>query len=103
MPRSSRRKGSSQVGRGGYATPILQLAAAALPVTACSTAPAQDLVGSYFPAWMLCAAGGVVAAVIIRLILVAAGISEYVVAPPLTYTAIAASATFGFWLTWYGH
>ena len=103
MPRSSRRKGSSQVGRGGYATPILQLAAAALPVTACSTAPAQDLVGSYFPAWMLCAAGGIVAAVIIRLILGALGINDYLVAPPLTYVAIAGSATLLIWLAWYGH
>jgi hypothetical protein len=40
--------------------------AIALPVAACSSAPTMDLFGSYFPAWMPCAAIAVVAAIIIR-------------------------------------
>src|ERR1700726_3474032 len=51
------------------------------------TPPTMDLLGSFFPAWMLCAVIGIVAAVIIRQILVAAGINDYVVAPLLTYVA----------------
>ena len=103
MARSSKRNRSPQVGRNRRAAPILQLVAMTLPVAACNTAPTQDLVGSYFPAWMLCATAGIVAAVIIRQILVAAGIHDYVVAPLLTYVAIAGSATFLIWLLWYGH
>jgi YtcA family len=45
----------------------------ALPVAACNYAPTMDLFGSYFPAWMLCAALGIVVAVIIRQILAVAG------------------------------
>ena len=78
-------------------------AAIALPVAACNYAPTMDLFGSYFPAWMLCAAVGIVAAVIIRQILVVAGISEYVIAPLLSYAGLAVSATLLAWPLWFGH
>jgi YtcA-like protein len=77
--------------------------AIALPVAACSYSPTMDLLGSYFPAWMLCAVIGIVASVIIRQILAVAGINEYVVAPLLTYAALAVSATLLAWLLWFGH
>jgi hypothetical protein len=74
-----------------------------LPVAACNYAPTMNLLGSYFPAWMLCAAIGVVAAIIIRQILAVAGINDYVVAPLLTYAGLAVSATLLAWLLWFGH
>src|ERR1700752_2101065 len=77
--------------------------AMALPVAACNSAPTMDLFGSYFPAWMLCAAVGIVAAIIIRQILAVAGINDYVVAPLLTYAGLAVSATLLAWLLWFGH
>ena len=77
--------------------------AIALPVAACSYSPTMDLLGSYFPAWMLCAVIGIVAAVIIRQILAVAGINDYVVAPLLTYAGLAVSATLLVWLLWFGH
>jgi len=77
--------------------------AIALPVAACSYSPTMDLLGSYFPAWMLCAVIGIAAAVIIRQILTVAGINDYVVAPLLTYAALAVSATLLAWLLWFGH
>jgi hypothetical protein len=43
--------------------------AIALPVVACDSAPTPNLSGSYFPAWILCGAVGIVPAVIIRQIL----------------------------------
>jgi hypothetical protein len=76
--------------------------AIATPVAACNYAPTMDLFGSYFPAWMLCAALGIVAAVTIRQILAVAGINDYVVAPLLTYAALAVSATLLTWLLWFG-
>jgi YtcA family len=77
--------------------------AIALPVTACNYAPTMDLFGSFFPAWMLCAALGVVTAVFIRQILAVVGINDYVVAPQLTYAALVVSATLLAWLLWFGH
>ena len=77
--------------------------AIALPVAACDSAPTLNLLGSYFPAWMLCAVIGIVTAVIIRQILAVAGINDYVVAPLLTYAGLAVSATLLAWLLWFGH
>jgi hypothetical protein len=77
--------------------------AIALPVAACNSAPTMDLLGSYFPGWMLCAVLGIVAAFIIRQILAVAGINDYVVAPLLTYAGLALSATLLAWLFWFGH
>jgi YtcA-like protein len=77
--------------------------AIALPVAACNFAPTMDLFGSYFPAWMLCAAAGIAAAIILRQILAVAGIGDYLVAPLLTYAALALSATLLAWLIWFGH
>ena len=74
-----------------------------LPVAACNSAPTMNLFGSYFPAWMLCAAIGIVAAVIIRQILAVAGINDHVVAPLLTYVGLAVSAMLVAWLLWFGH
>jgi hypothetical protein len=66
-------------------------------------APTLDLLGSYFPAWMLCAAAGVVAAVVIRQVLVVVGVGEHIVAPLLTYAGLALSATWLIWLLMFGH
>lgn len=77
--------------------------AIALPVAASSYSPTMDLLGSYLPAWMLCVVIGIVASVIIRQILAMAGINDYVVAPLLTYAALAVSATLLAWLLWFGH
>jgi YtcA family len=81
----------------------LRRVAIALAVSGCNYAPTMDLFGSYFPAWMLCAALGIVTAIIIRQILALMGINDYVVAPLLTYAALAVSATLLAWLLWFGH
>ena len=94
---------SFQGGRSRCAALGVPRIAIALPVAACSYSPTMDLFGSYFPAWMLCAAVGIVASVIIRQILAVAGINDYVVAPLLTYAALAVSATLLAWLLWFGH
>ena len=77
--------------------------AIALPVAGCSYSPTLNLLGSYFPAWMLCAVIGIGASVIIRQILAVAGINDYVIAPLVTYAGLAVSATLVAWLLWFGH
>jgi len=65
--------------------------------------PTLDLLGSYFPAWMLCAVAGVVIAALIRQVLAVVGIGEYVIAPLLTYAGLALSTTWLIWLLLFGH
>ncbi len=97
------RAGRVRADRNCCAVRGLRRVAIALPVGACNYSPTMDLFGSYFPAWMLCAAAGIVATVIIRQILAAAGINDYVVAPLLTYAGLAVSGTLLTWLIWFGH
>ena len=92
-----------RAGRRRCASRAFWLTAIALPAAGCTNSPTLNLLGSYFPAWMLCAVLGVVAAVIIRQILAVAGINDYVVAPLLTYAGLAISATLLAWLFWFGH
>jgi len=97
---SGRRVRASRCCRPAFA---LWRAAIVLAVSGCNSSPTLDLFGSYFPAWMLCAAIGVAAAVVIHQVLGVAGINDYVVAPLLTYAGLAVSATLLIWLLWFGH
>lgn len=95
--------GGTSVGlwRRSNALKGLRLLAIPLLAAGCSHSPTLNLFGSYFPAWMVCAALGAIAAVLIRQILRVAGVDEYVVAPALTYVAFAVAAALLFWLLWF--
>jgi hypothetical protein len=66
-------------------------------------APSFILFGAYFPAWMFCAAFGIIGAVATRVVMVTTGLSEllpfqlFVCASAGLMLAIAA------WLFWFGH
>jgi hypothetical protein len=72
-----------------------------LVISGCSHSPTLNLLGSYFPAWMLCAVLGVIAAIIIRQILRFYAIDEYVLAPLLTYACFAVAGSLLSWLLWF--
>jgi hypothetical protein len=76
---------------------------AALCLADCSRSPAQNMFGSFFPAWMLCTVAGIASAVILRQVLSTFGIIQYLIAPPLTYLCIAVAGTLLVWLLWFGH
>jgi hypothetical protein len=75
----------------------------ALCLAGCNASPAQDMMGSFFPAWMLCAAAGVVIAIILRQGFGMLQLNRYLIAPPLTYVCIAVAGTLLVWLLWFGH
>ena len=84
----------------------MRLAAASVVpgwLAGCSAAPTQNIMGSFFPAWLLCVVIGVVAAVGLRLVLGAVGAHGYVVVPLLTYVATALATAMLAWLVWFGH
>jgi|GEM_PF-4544094 len=72
-------------------------------LSACQTAPAQDVLGSFFPSWLLCAALGAVVSAVLRAVLGVARIEDIVVLPMLTYLAVGLATTLGIWLIWFGH
>lgn len=78
------------------------LACVVMPIGGCNASPSQNILGSFFPAWLLCAAIGLAAAIIGRWVLTVAGIVPHLLLPPLTYLAIAVAVTLLAWLTWFG-
>jgi hypothetical protein len=75
---------------------------AGLGLTGCSPiggAPAIPLFGAYFPGWMACAFGGILGAILVRLVLIRAGIDDAIPIRLPIYMGIA--ATIGFLLYLY--
>ena len=78
------------------------LAPALLCLAGCSQSPSQNILGSFFPAWILCTAIGITAAVVCRIFLGAVRLQPYVLAPPFTYLAVTMAVTLFTWLIWFG-
>jgi urea transporter len=76
---------------------ILRPVAAFAPLllTGCGRAPAFDLFGSFFPAWLACFAVGIVLAVICRALLQP---RVEIAFPVLVYPSLTAIFTFALWL-----
>lgn len=68
-------------------------------LTSCSRAPSFDILGSYFPAWLMCLVLGVVLTAVIRSLLLRFQIG--VVFPIVVYPSLAALFAFGMWLVFY--
>jgi hypothetical protein len=73
---------------------------ALLSLTGCNGAPSRNILGSYFPSWMVCALLGLVMAGIARAILKSTGLLHELPAPFLVLLAIGCAATFAIWLVW---
>jgi hypothetical protein len=76
------------------------LALMGVVLSACDGAPSRNILGSYFPSWMVCALAGIAAAVIGRSILKGTGLLGELPAPLAVLLAIACAVTFGLWLLW---
>jgi urea transporter len=68
---------------------------APLVLTGCGRAPAFDVLGSFFPAWLVCFAVGILLAVICRALLQP---RVEIAFPILVYPSLTAVFTFALWL-----
>ncbi len=89
----------SQHGSTFRAKPVAFLLASSL-MTSCSRAPSFDILGSYFPAWLICLALGVVLTAVTRWLLLRFQIG--VVFPIVVYPSLTALFAFAMWLLFYG-
>jgi len=71
--------------------------------TGCNTAPSQDIVGSFFPSWMLCALIGIIFSAVVHRIFVKTGVEENLPAKPFLYLLLILIFTFIIWLLWFGN
>ena len=63
--------------------------------------PTIDILGSYFPAWMICIVSGLTLTLISRWIIRAYHLEAYASPAPLIYTCLTLIYTFGTWIVFY--
>lgn len=73
-----------------------------MAMTACSASPSRNILGSYFPTWMVCALLGIVFVIAIRAVLLKTGIDAVLPAPVVVYLCMWTAATLAIWLVWLG-
>jgi hypothetical protein len=66
----------------------------------CDGAPSRNILGSYFPSWMVCALVGLALALAARAIFKATGLLEELPVPLVVMLAIGCAGTFAMWLIW---
>ena len=66
----------------------------------CEGAPSRNILGSYFPSWMVCALIGIVVALIVRAVLKITGLLEELPAPLVVLLALGCAVNFALWLVW---
>lgn len=69
---------------------------------ACSASPSRNILGSYFPTWMVCALLGLLGVAVLRSALIKSGIDAVMPAPALVYLCFWTATTLAIWLVWLG-
>ncbi len=63
-------------------------------------APSLNVLGSYFPTWMVCFFGALALMLVVRQIFAASGVSKDLPAPVVVHVALLVAFTLGAWLLW---
>ncbi|MFC3651125.1 YtcA family lipoprotein [Dyella humi] len=71
-----------------------------IAMSACSASPSRNILGSYFPSWMVCALLGIILVVIIRAALVKTGVDASLPVPVIVYLCMWTAVTLAIWLVW---
>ena len=75
--------------------------AAPLLAAGCSRAPTFNILGSYFPSWLVCGVLGILLAAAVRLFFVRIKLEEQLQPLILVYPCLAAFFTFTLWLLFF--
>jgi YtcA family len=72
-----------------------------ISLTGCQRAPSIDVLGSFFPAWLLCLILGILLAAGTRFLLLKMHLEEALSPPIVMYASLTALFTFGLWLLFF--
>jgi hypothetical protein len=78
----------------------IALVVAVSALTACNGAPSRNILGSYFPSWMVCALVGLGVALLARVLFRVTGLLDELPVPFVVMLSIACATTFALWLIW---
>jgi len=70
-------------------------------LTGCRAAPQINLLGSFFPAWMLCIGIGVAGTLLLRKVFVRGKLEPHLGLPPLVYFCLWVLLTLASWLIFF--
>jgi hypothetical protein len=84
--------------RTSLAIPALLLA---WPLAGCSHAPTFNILGSFFPSWLVCLVSGIVLAALANWLLARFKLENLIAWPVLTYPCLAAFFSFFLWLVFF--
>src|SRR5271169_3800437 len=103
MPKFREMRTSSRGPFGAVKRRLAATACGALMVTAtgCSRAPTFNILGSFFPAWILCGVLGILLAVVVRIVFVRAKFEQELSPLILFYPCLALFFTFSIWLLFF--
>src|SRR5580658_881617 len=76
------------------------LAATVGLLAGCNGAPSRNILGSYFPSWMICALAGLGVALLARMLFRVTGLLDELPVPFVVMLSIACATTFALWLIW---
>src|SRR5277367_500196 len=74
---------------------------AATPHAAAAQSPSIDVLGSYFPAWLICIVAGVALTVVARLLFVAWKLDAHLFPAPIIYPCLTAVFAMTVWLLFF--
>jgi hypothetical protein len=89
------RNGTGRIASGGMIFLALQFAAG------CSRAPTFNLLGSFFPSWILCGLIGILLTVAARLVFVRVDLEKHLSPLVVVYPCLTAFFTFTIWLLFF--
>ena len=93
---SKRRQGEGRVLR------LRLVSLGALFTTGCALSPSVNILGSFFPAWLISIVTGLVLSLIVWRVLIATGVAPYLTPAGLVYPCLAALLIFASWLVLFG-
>ena len=64
-------------------------------------APSVNVLGAFFPAWMLCILAGIALALLVRQLFDALGLNPWIGPPAVVYPALAVGAMFATWIVFF--
>jgi hypothetical protein len=70
-------------------------------LTGCQGAPSINVLGSFFPGWMLCMGLGVAGALLLRQVFVKVGVESYLGPRPVIYFSLWILITLAVWLLFF--
>jgi hypothetical protein len=92
-------EGSRRIGRSTpRAVVALPACLGAISATGCALSPSVNILGSFFPAWLISIVTGLVLALVVWRVLAASGIAPHLTPPGLVLPCLAALLIFASWL-----